>query len=116
MTKNLTDVATTAQNQFFEALEGVQDAVLEGVKLWKGAVGAAVPDELVKSVPFAKLEWLPSPVESVQLGFDFVEKLLAHQRTFAEQVLRETVGAAAPVTTSPLTTVPPSATPKTAAK
>jgi hypothetical protein len=112
-TKNLTDVATTAQNQFFEALEGVQDAVLEGVKLWKGAVTAVVPDELVKNVPFAKLDWLPSPVESVNLGYDFVEKLFAHQRAFAEQVLNETVYNA-PATT-PLARVQP-AKPAAAAK
>ena len=108
MSKTVTDLATTAQEQFFEALEGVQDAVLEGVKLWRSALVTAIPDELVKSVPLPKAEWLPTPAAALGVGFDFAEKLFAQQRRFAEQVLAETTTAVAKPAT-PLVTVPPKA-------
>ena len=114
MVSNVTELATTAQGQFFEALESVQDAVLEGVKLWSGAVSAVVPSQLAKSVPLPKVEWLPTPAAAVGLTLDFAEKLFAQQRHFAEQILAETTGEGAPATavpTSPLVNV---ATTKTA--
>ena len=84
MTKTLTDVTTQAQDQFFEALEGVHDAVLEGVKLWKGAVSAVIPEDLTKNVALPKADWLPSPVSTLGLGWDFAEKLFAVQRAALE--------------------------------
>jgi len=67
MTKTVTDLATTAQAQFFEALEGAQEAVLEGVKLWRGTVSSLVPEELVKAVPLPKGEWVAKATSRVGL-------------------------------------------------
>ena len=113
MAFDVKDITTTAQEQFFTTLDSVQDAVLEGVKLWNGALKSIVPGELadkLDTLPGAK--YLPSPATYVALPFDFAEKLLAHQRTFFTQLVSE--AAPAPVA-SPLVTVPSATSAKAAA-
>jgi hypothetical protein len=103
MAFDVKDITSAAQDQFFTTLETVQDAVLEGVKLWNGAVKNVIPNELVDkldSLPGAK--YLPSPATYVAQQFDFAEKLLAQQRAFYTQLLSE--AAPTPVA-SPLVTV-----------
>jgi len=101
MAFDVKDLTTTAQDQFFATLDNVQDAVLEGVKLWNGAVKNVLPGEVFKldSVPGAK--YLPSPATYVALRFDFAEKLLGQQRAFFEQLVSQTspVVAASPLVT-----------------
>lgn len=103
MAFDVKDLTVTTQDQFFATLENIQDAVLEGVRLWNGAVKSVVPNELaekVESLPGVK--HLPSPATYVALQFDFAEKLLSQQRTFFEQLVADTAPAAP---ASPLVTV-----------
>ena len=103
MAFDLKDLTATTQDQFFTTLENIQDAVLEGVKLWNGAVKSVVPDTLVEKVEsLPGAQYLPSPATYVALRFDFAEKLLAQQRVFFEQLVAET---APVVAKSPLVTV-----------
>ncbi len=92
MALDVTDLTSTAQDKLLSTLEYAQDAVLEGVKLWNGAVKAVAPDSLFDSLPGAK--YLPSPAAYVDLRFDFAEKLLAQQREFFTQLVSETAPAA----------------------
>lgn len=100
MAVDVKDLTSSAQDKFLSTLEYAQDAVLEGVKLWNGAVKSVVPDSLFGAVPGA--EYLPSPAAYVDLRFDFAEKLLAQQREFFTQLVAETAPA---VPASPLVKV-----------
>ncbi len=116
MTTKFEDIITGAQDQFLDALKSTQSTVLEGVKLWSGAVNGLVPTDLIKSVP--GLDKLPSPTTYAALRMDFAEKLLAHQREFIEQLLAEADPATAetaPTDTYPVVVSATSAT-KAAAK
>lgn len=92
MTPTSEDVIATAQDQFLAALQSAQSAVLEGVRLWSGAVDGVVATDLLNSVP--GLDKVPSPATYAALRMDFAEKLLAHQREFIEQLLTKTETAA----------------------
>lgn len=108
MTVTSEDLLTTAQDQFLAAVQGMQSAVLEGVKLWSGAVDNRVPTALIKSVP--GLDTLPTPATYAALRLDFAEQLLAYQREFIEQLLAATDPATDTVTPAPRAVIVPSAT------
>lgn len=116
MTTKSEEILTSAQDQFLDVLTNTQSAVLEGVKLWSGAVNRLRPTDLIKSVP--GIDKLPSPTTYAALRMDFAEKLLAHQREFIEQLLAEldpADGENTPADTTPVVVSVPGAA-KAAAK
>ena len=84
------DVAA-AQDQFLEGIRQGQDALVEAVRVW--AEAAAKTATLAPPLPEPS-EDLPRPADLVAGSFDFAERMLAEQRTFAERL----VAAAAPAT------------------
>jgi hypothetical protein len=82
--------AAAAQEQFLEGIRQGQDAVVEAVRVW---AEAAAKTTTLAPLPESPAD-LPRPADLVAGSFDFAEKLLAEQRTFAERL----VAAAAPAT------------------
>src|SRR5688500_14928136 len=80
--------AVAAQEQFLEGIRQGQDALVDAVRVWAEAAAKTTPVAPLPEQPAA----LPRPADLVAGSFDFAEKLLAEQRTFAERL----VAAAAP--------------------
>ncbi|HEY9241626.1 MAG TPA: hypothetical protein VIP48_06570 [Streptosporangiaceae bacterium] len=81
-------MATSTQEIQGEVLDAVrkgQELVVDAVKQWAEAVQAITPSIPVPSLPYA--DKLPKPDEFVASAYDFAERLLASQRTFAENML-----------------------------
>ena len=92
MAVDLMDITVQSQEKFFEALESIQASVLEGVRTWGSTVNSIVPADLpTPAVP--GLDKLPTPAQAVDLGFEFVEKLVKAQKSFTEKIVAETVAA-----------------------
>lgn len=82
--------AAAAQEQFLDGIRQGQDALVEAVRVW---AEAAAKSPTLAPLPEPPAD-LPRPADLVAGSFDFAEKLLAEQRTFAERL----VAAAAPAT------------------
>lgn len=82
-TANATEQTTAIQDQILDLVRQGQDATVKAVEAWSESVAKLAP--AVPSVPYA--ENLPKPVEVVDLGFGFAERLLTTQRDFAHSVL-----------------------------
>ena len=76
------------QAQFLDSIRKSQDAVVDALRTWAGAVHSVTPSLPVSAVPFA--DKLPKPKDLVEDAFDFAAQLLAAQRKFAEDVLQIT--------------------------
>ena len=76
------------QAQFLDSIRKSQDAVVDALRTWAGAVHSVTPSLPVSAVPFA--DKLPKPKDLVEDAFDFAAQLLAAQRKFAEDVLQVT--------------------------
>jgi hypothetical protein len=86
MPTDVKEFSAATQEQVLKAIEATQAAVLDGVRAWSKTVESVVPASLPKfDIP--GVEALPSPKEAVALGFDFAEKLLSSQKTFADQLV-----------------------------
>ena len=87
----MTDPRTASQElqaQILESIRNSQDAVVDALRTWAGAVHSVTPSLPVSAVPFA--DKLPKPKDLVEDAFDFAAQLLAAQRKFAEDVLQVT--------------------------
>jgi hypothetical protein len=77
-------VAADVQEQLFAALRQGQDVVVKAVESWASAVGKLPTPPL--SVPFS--EEIPSPEEVLETSFQFAQKLLDAQHSFARDIVR----------------------------
>ena len=87
----MTDPRTATQelqSQILDSIRKSQDAVIDALRTWAGAVHSVTPSLPVSAVPFA--DKLPKPKDLVEDAFDFAAQLLAAQRKFAEDVLQIT--------------------------
>jgi hypothetical protein len=102
----MTETRTTTQEVQAEILDTVrksQDAVVDAIKRWADTVQSITPSIPVPNLPY--FDKLPKPEELVASAYDFAEKLLASQRTFAVSVLQATK----PLTSGSNGTTPPKA-------
>lgn len=88
MAADLKAITVAAQDQLLAALTTSQAAVLDGMK----TVSASFADTMPKLPAVPGMDAVPSPVEALELGFDFAARLLANQREFVLALL----GAATP--------------------
>ena len=85
---NTKTVGQELQDEVLKAVQRSQDAVVEAIEVWAGALQAIKPPLPELSVPLAGK--VPTPQELVAGAYDFAGQLLASQRTFAEGVLSAT--------------------------
>jgi hypothetical protein len=85
MATDLKDLNLAAQDNILSVIKMTQTSVVEAVKTMVDTVDRFTPDLPLPSVPM--LDKLPSPSESVAIGFAFAERLLENQREFAESLL-----------------------------
>lgn len=109
----ITDLAITAQTQFFDTLKVSQDAVLGGLQTLAATVEGASADipgfdaiPGVDRLPFASE--LPSPAEVVSGAVSFAQRVITTELEFAGSVL-DTVGALATKVTPGAKNTPPAA-------
>ncbi|HEX9041539.1 MAG TPA: hypothetical protein VF838_10980 [Trebonia sp.] len=76
------------QAQTIDWIRKSQDAVVDALRTWAGAVHSVTPSLPVSAAPFA--DQLPRPSDLVGDAFDFAAQLLAAQRKFAEDVIQVT--------------------------
>jgi len=79
----ITDNLSTTQDQILEAIEKIQEPVVEAVRTVAEAVEGVLPEDR-PSVPFA--DSLPEPKELVELYFGFAQKLLDNQQDFVKAI------------------------------
>jgi hypothetical protein len=81
----ITDITTLVQEQVLTGLELSQRWVLGTLRTTAETLDSVLPD--LGKVPEQPLaQHLPNPRETVDAGFDFVERLVASQRAFASKV------------------------------
>jgi hypothetical protein len=77
---------TDLQNQALDGIRQSQQAILEAARAWgEAAQGASTSLPSIPTPP--ALEGAPSPAQLVESSFEFVEKLLASQREFTQELL-----------------------------
>ena len=96
MATDIKSISTTAQDQIFAAISTTQAAIVDGVRTMSSTMTSAMPK--LPAVP--GMDQLPTPAESLELGFGFAERLLASQRDFAERLLAAMSPAAEPAKAS----------------
>jgi hypothetical protein len=96
MATDLKSLTVTTQEQLLKAISAAQTSVLDGVESWTSAVQKLIPGNLpsLSSLPGADV--LPTPAETVALGYEFAEKLLTSQKEFAEQLFATGMAQVAP--------------------
>jgi hypothetical protein len=86
MPTDVKEFSAATQEQVLKAIEATQAAVLDGVRTWSKTMESVIPASLPKfDIP--GVEALPSPKEAIAIGFDFAEKLMSTQKSFAEQLV-----------------------------
>ena len=86
MPTDVKEFSAATQEQVLKAIEATQAAVLDGVRTWSKTIESVIPANLPKfDIP--GVEALPSAQEAVAIGFDFAEKLLSTQKSFADQLV-----------------------------
>jgi hypothetical protein len=76
------------QDQFLSIVSKSQEIALDAIKSMVDTVQTITPKIPAVDVPFAGK--LPRPQDVVASGYDFAEKLLSSQRTFADEVVKAT--------------------------
>ena len=104
----ITDTLTTTQDQILEAVEKIQEPVVDAVRTVVETVEGVLPEDR-PSVPF--VDALPEPKELVEIYFSFAQKVLDNQHEFAKAL----VGAVSPLQPAAAKTTKPSAAKKAAA-
>jgi hypothetical protein len=95
---DLTGISTTAQDQILAAISTTQAAIIDGVRTMTSSMNAAMP-AMAKLPTIPGIDKLPTPADTLELGFGFAERLLAGQRDFAERLVAAMVPAVEPVKT-----------------
>ena len=86
MPTDVKEFSAATQEQVLKAIEATQAAVLDGVRTWSKTMESVIPASMPKfDIP--GVEALPSPKEAIAIGFDFAEKLMSTQKSFAEQLM-----------------------------
>ena len=78
-----TEVISSVEDQVLEAVKQGQEAIVKAVRTWADASKSLIPD--LPPLPFA--DQLPNTSELVENAFAFVDKILASQREFANELL-----------------------------
>jgi hypothetical protein len=97
MATDIVEITKTTQEQFLGALSAVQDTIVENYAKFTATTAKYVPSEFqaaTKDLPIA-------PKTAVDLGFDFVTKLVDTQRAFAEKLLTAATPVVAPAAAKP---------------
>ena len=76
------------QDQFLSIVSKSQEIALDAIKSIVDTVSTITPKIPTVDLPFA--DRLPKPQDVVASGYDFAEKLLSSQRTFADEVVKAT--------------------------
>jgi hypothetical protein len=76
------------QDQFLSIVSKSQEMALDAIKSIVDTVSTITPKIPTVDLPFA--DRLPKPHDVVAGGYDFAEKLLSSQRTFADEVVKAT--------------------------
>jgi len=76
------------QDQFLSIVSKSQEIALDAIKSIVDTVSTITPKIPTVDLPFA--DRLPKPHDVVAGGYDFAEKLLSSQRTFADEVVKAT--------------------------
>ncbi len=97
MTTDATELARNAQQQIMDSVEALQATVLQSARALGDIVDKLVPDKL-RGVAVPGADALPSPEDTISLGFDFVERILASQRKFVEELTAQVSSAGATAT------------------
>jgi hypothetical protein len=80
----ITDTLTTAEDQILDAIEKIQEPVVDAVRTVAETVEGILPDDR-PTAPFGDV--LPEPKEVVEFYFDFAQKVLDNQHEFAKAIL-----------------------------
>ena len=76
------------QSEILDMVRKSQEAAVDAIKLWAGAVQSITSPVPTPSLPYS--DRLPRPEELVASAYDFAEQVLTSQRKFAENVLEAT--------------------------
>ena len=76
------------QDQFLSIVSKSQEIALDAIKSIVDTAATITPKIPTVDLPFA--DRLPKPQDVVAGGYDFAEKLLSSQRTFADEVVKAT--------------------------
>ena len=76
------------QDQFLSIVSNSQEIALDAIKSIVDTAATITPKIPTVDLPFA--DRLPKPQDVVASGYDFAEKLLSSQRTFADEVVKVT--------------------------
>jgi hypothetical protein len=85
MTTDATELARNAQQQIMDSVEALQTTVLQSARALGDIVDKLVPSNL-RGVTVPGADSLPSAEDTISLGFDFAERVLASQRKFVEEL------------------------------
>ena len=85
MATDLKDLTQAAQDNILSVIKMSQTSVLEAVKSVVDTVEKFTPDVPMPAVPL--IDQLPSPAESLAIGFGFAEQLLDTQKQFAHSLI-----------------------------
>jgi len=80
----ITDTLTQTQDQVLEAVEKIQEPVVDAVRTVVETVEGILPDNR-PTLPFADL--VPEPKDIVELYFGFAQKVLDNQHEYAKAIL-----------------------------
>ena len=83
-----TNTQQELQDPFLSIVRKSQEMALDVIKSMVDTVQTITPKLPSVDVPFA--DKLPKPQDVVASGYDFAEKLLSSQRTFADEVVKVT--------------------------
>ena len=96
MATDLKELTEAAQEQTIKAVQAFQATVLDTTTGVVKAFEKLMPESL-RTLSIPGFEALPSPADAIASAFDLSEKLLASERSFAEQLFATAPVAPAPV-------------------
>lgn len=93
MTTPIIELSQKSQDKVLDAVASAQSTVASGYSKLTAAVTGLLPKGLpaLPAIPFA-----PKPAEVAALSFGFLEKLLASQKAFVNELLAASAPAKAP--------------------
>ena len=90
MTSDVKELTKAAQEQTLKAVYALQTTILDTTSGVVRAFEKAIPTSFagfeLPELNIPGLDKLPTPADALAAGFDMTEKLLASQRSFAEQL------------------------------
>jgi hypothetical protein len=105
MSNDLVEIAKSAQEQVLAGIAALQETTLEGFRALATSVASAVPAG-VPTVSIPGADALPDAATTVDLTFGFVEKLVAGQRRFVEDLVNASAAQTSPATSAATAAAP----------